>query len=193
MAVVAAAADAVVLRARADQVVVLLGLEDARYGREERGPPGARRELHLGREERQAACGAGENPRPLLAVERARARVLGAFLAHDVERLPGKALAPFVLRELHRLRGRGHGGPGRQEALPVFLQFVDAFHIGWRRRVRAAPKRKRACERERFEKGAPIHVSPFRKWSRTPIGRRTEPYLTVYSGKFRRMDTPGVE
>src|SRR5678816_4850058 len=81
VAVVPAAADAVVLGARVDEVEVLLDGEHARDGGEEGGPSGARVELHLGGEERQAAAGAGEHARPLLLVERAGAGSLGVLLA----------------------------------------------------------------------------------------------------------------
>src|SRR6476469_7264538 len=74
--VVAAAADAVVLGARIDEVEVLLHLEHARDGGEERRPAGTRVELHLGGEERQPASRARENAGALLLVQRARARAL---------------------------------------------------------------------------------------------------------------------
>src|SRR3954466_5261894 len=103
MAVVAAAAGAVVLGARVDQVEVLLHLEGARDAGEEARPAGARIELHLRGEHGQRASGAHENAGALLAVERAGARALGAFLAQYFERLGRQALAPFVLGKLQRL------------------------------------------------------------------------------------------
>src|SRR3989442_15265561 len=127
MAVMAAAADAVVLDPRVDQVVVLLGLEDPRDGGEEARPAGAGLELHLGGEERQAAAGAGEDPRALLVVQRAGARALGAFLAHDVEGLGGQLLLPFVLGELHRLRGGGARSRPGGESFSVFFSAPLSF------------------------------------------------------------------
>src|SRR5436190_790356 len=110
MAMMAAAALAVVLGARVHEVVVLLGIEDARNAREERRPAGAGLEFHLGSEERQVAARAGEDAGALLIVQRARAGALGAFLPQDRVGLAGQLLAPLVLREFHGLRGRRHDG-----------------------------------------------------------------------------------
>src|SRR5205085_11016004 len=134
-----------------------------------------------GREERQPAAGAGEDARPLLVVERARARALGAFLAHDMERVGGQLLLPLVLRELDRLARRGDARAGRQEGLPVLLQFLYAFHRGRGRSRRLPRKRGQA---ESLEYGAPIHWSPFRVRSR--LGRAAGTFLTVYSGRLKR-------
>src|SRR5689334_1874979 len=128
MPMMSAAADAVVLRARIDQVIVLLHVEDPRDRSEEARPAGARFELHRGGEERQAAARAGEDAGALLVIEGAGAGALGAFLAHDVEGLGGQALLPLILRELHRLAWRRHVGAGWQEGFPVLLQLVYAFH-----------------------------------------------------------------
>src|SRR5262249_27670785 len=140
---VPAAALAVVLGARIDEEEILLRLERAGDGGEEARPAGAGVELHRRGEERQAAAGAGEKPRPLLVVQRARAGALGAFFAQDLERLGREALAPLVLGELERLLRRGHRGARRQVTLPALLQLLDALHG---RRGRGARQQRRGRE-----------------------------------------------
>src|SRR5512134_389134 len=99
----APAALAVVLDARQEQVVVGLGLEHTRYRREEARPAGPALVLHRRGEERQVTARAGKHALALFAIERARARALGVFLAQHLEGGRRKALAPFVLREFQRL------------------------------------------------------------------------------------------
>ncbi len=102
-----AAARAVILRARIDEVVVVLGFENAGNGREEARPAGAAVEFHVGGEERQVAARAGKDAGAFFGVERARARALGAFFAQDVVLHLVEALAPLVVGELHLVGGRG--------------------------------------------------------------------------------------
>src|SRR5258706_3521192 len=145
MPMMPATPDAVVSSARIDQLIVLLRLERAGDGGEEARPAGARLELHLGGVERQATAGAGEDTRPLLVVQRARPGTLGAFLAHDVERLGRQALAPLVLRQLQRLVRRRYVRARGQEALPIRLQLFNAFH-GFRRRGERSSGKERQAE-----------------------------------------------
>src|SRR6185503_12506393 len=147
--VVAAAALAVVLGARVDQVEVLLHVERAGDGGEEARPAGAGLEFHLGSKHRQAATGAGVDAGPLLVVERAGAGALGAFLAHHVVGLGRQALLPLLLRKLERLARRGNGGAGWQEVLPVLLQGFDVFHgLGLGVRADSSERERRGRQRE---------------------------------------------
>src|SRR6185503_2446218 len=147
--VVAAAALAVVLGARVDQVEILLHVERARDGGEEARPAGAGLEFHLGGEHRQAAAGAGVDAGALFFVERAGAGALGAFLAQHVVGLRRQALLPLVLRQLERLARRRHARAGRQEAFPVLLQGVDVFHgPGLGVRADSAERERRGRQRE---------------------------------------------
>src|SRR5262249_35842478 len=127
--VVAAAADAVILGARIDQNVIGARAEHAGNSGEEARPAGAAVELHRGGEERQVAAGAREHAFALLPVVRPRAGTLRALLAQHAVCGPLKALAPFVLRELERLRRRGRLDALGEELLPVLLQLLDTFHV----------------------------------------------------------------
>src|SRR5262245_31510827 len=120
MSLVPAAADAVVLHARQDQLVVGRGAEASGNEVEEARPPGAALVLGLRLEERQLAAGAHEGALALLGIERARARALGALLPKDVELLRREALAPLVVGEVPllviRLRGGMRGAVCGEEA-----------------------------------------------------------------------------
>src|SRR5512134_2075054 len=129
MPVVAAAALAVVLGARQEQVVVGLGLEYPRYRREEARPAGAAFVLHRRGEERQVAPGAGEHALALLVVERARPRALRALLAQHRIGRRRETLAPFILRKLQRLGGKRRLVAFRHVDPPVLLQFGYALHV----------------------------------------------------------------
>src|SRR3954463_9745401 len=81
--------------------------------------------------------------------------------------------------------GEGQGGPPGREGFPVFFQLLDVFHIrGWR--GARLPGEARQCQC--FQQGTPFHRSPFRVRSR--LGRAARTFLTVYSGKLKRMETP---
>ena len=71
MAVVAAAANAMILCARQDQLKIRAGAEDSWNDREKARPPGAALVFHLRRKQGQIAAGAGEDSRPFLIVQRA--------------------------------------------------------------------------------------------------------------------------
>jgi len=79
-------------------------------------PPGPALELGLRREVRQRAPAAREDPRTMLAIQRARIRTLGTFLAKDVVRIRRQLLPPLrvgqrdlePLRRLRRLRRAPH-------------------------------------------------------------------------------------
>src|SRR5688500_11377610 len=110
VALVSAAADAVVLDPLHEELAVGLGAEAAGDEVVEARPPGAALVLGLGLEERQRAAGAYIRARALLAVERARARTLGAFLAQHRERLGREALPPFFVGEVPLLVVTGGSG-----------------------------------------------------------------------------------
>src|SRR5688500_7382508 len=97
VALVSAAADAVVFDPLHEELAVGLGAEAAGDEVVEARPSGAALVLGLGLEERQRAAGAHVRAGALLAVERARARALGALLAQYRERLGREAFPPLVL------------------------------------------------------------------------------------------------
>jgi len=88
-------------------------------GREKGGPPRARVELGAGLEQGGAAPGAGEDARPLLAVEEGAAGPLRARLAQDAVGFGGEGRLPLGVRGRERAlgatggRGAGGGGGGR--------------------------------------------------------------------------------
>src|SRR3954463_13361091 len=99
VALVAAAAHAVVLGARDKHLVVRLRRDRSGQRRPEARPAGAALELGVRRKQRQVAAGADEAPLALLVVERARSRVLGAFVAQHFVRARAEALLPLCVRE----------------------------------------------------------------------------------------------
>src|SRR5687767_1408767 len=103
--VVPSAPRAVILRARVEEVEILLRLEYRRYGREVAGPAGAAIVFHFGSEERQVAPGACINARALLVVEGTGSRPLGAFLTQDVVLHFVEAFAPLRVGELYLVAG----------------------------------------------------------------------------------------
>src|SRR5262249_47469719 len=115
VALMPAAARAVVLSARIDELVVDLGLDPALDDVVEARPAGAAVELRARLEQWQRAARADERSLPLLFVQRARERPLGAFLAQDVELRGREQYTPFVvgLHHLGRERGRIGGERGR--------------------------------------------------------------------------------
>src|SRR5262245_34909759 len=102
----AAAADAMILRARHQESEVLLGADVAWNRRVEAGPAGAAVELHLRGEQRKLAPRADERPFALLVIQRARAGRLGRFLSQDGELLGCEDLAPLLLGMADRLDAR---------------------------------------------------------------------------------------
>ena len=95
VALVAVAADAVVLDARDHHLHVGLGADGAGQRGIEARPAGAALELGLRAEERQVAAGAVKAALALLGVERARARALGALVAQHLVGGGREALLPL--------------------------------------------------------------------------------------------------
>src|SRR5262245_60298498 len=122
VAVMAPAADAVVLGPREDQLEIALGAEHARDRGEEARPAGAAVVLHRRSEERQAAAGADEDAGAFLAVERARACALGPFLAQDVVLRGVEPFAPPLARQPQRLGRQRYVSVRGEQRLPVALQ-----------------------------------------------------------------------
>src|SRR6058998_3952959 len=135
-----AAADAMVLRARHNQLVVLLRGQMAGDVGKEAGPAGAAVELHLGSEKRQRAAGADKYAWPLLVVERARERALGAFLAQHVKLGVAQDLFPLRLGFPERLRRKIDLRVPRKQRLPVLANSVHRLvGFGVRRPAGAEP------------------------------------------------------
>src|SRR5512147_683282 len=103
MAMMPAAARAVVLGARQQQLVVGAKAERTGQRLEEAGPAGAAVELHAAREQRQVAGDAFIGASPLLAVEGARERRLGSLLAQNAKLLGRESPAPLVVGQSQRV------------------------------------------------------------------------------------------
>ena len=174
MALVAAAADAVVLGARIDQLEVALGAERAGNQREKARPAGAALVLHRRGEERQAAADADEHAGTLLAIQRARARALGPFIAEHVVLLRGKDLPPLVVRALERLGRERHVRALSEQHLPVALQRFDAFHVG-----RGGAREKRRGEQGRSGEYLQQRAAVHRQLLCVRTGLRRRPGATL--------------
>src|SRR5581483_2853171 len=118
VAQVAAAAAAVHLRADHAVAFVDRGLDGARNGIVEGGPAGAALELPLRHEQGLVTARAEERAGPLLVVERAAARRLGAVPSHDRVLLRRQQLAPLrlgpgdgVLLRVHEVLRKGGQTP----------------------------------------------------------------------------------
>src|SRR6185503_9276387 len=111
VAEMAEAAPAVHFGARHEKHAVGLGLDRLRQRLVEARPAGAALEFGVGGEQRQVAAGAGENAFAFFAIERARARALGAVLAQHGVLLGRQALAPLGIGNFAPVdRGAvGHG------------------------------------------------------------------------------------
>ena len=95
VALMAAAAPAVVLTARHDQLEVHLGDDGIAEGLIEAGPAGAAVELGLGAEQGQPAAGADEGALAMLLIERAGKRALRTFSPQHGERGRAQPFFPF--------------------------------------------------------------------------------------------------